>query len=101
MSKIIKPGDYPENNKVECDGCHCLFKYYNTEIHVDMTTPDEESLLGGFGIHRWVECPQCKNRVTLSCQFTESKPFEDFIEFFKNLFKRKEENNGENRNIKS
>lgn len=102
MSQIIVPGHYPEDNKIECEDCHCLFKFYNTEIHTDITTPDEMDLLGGFGVHKWVECPQCKHHMTLSCTFTESRPFEDFMNFFRNIFKRKgEDNDGKNRDIKS
>lgn len=50
MSKVIKHGTYPEENKITCNECGCVFKYFNSEIDVNMTTPDEEAFFGGFAI---------------------------------------------------
>ena len=41
--EVIKNGTYPEENTVICKECSCEFKYYNSEIITDMTTPDEQS----------------------------------------------------------
>lgn len=69
MAKIINNGYYPPENIAECDGCHCKFKYYNSEITIDTSTPDEEDLFDGFGISKYVKCPQCGNEVMVSCNF--------------------------------
>lgn len=89
MSEIIIKGKYPEENKVECPECKCYFQFYTEEVQVDMTTPDEMDLLGGFDVHKWIRCPQCNCRVTLQCHFTEDRPLESLNEFFRKIFKHK------------
>lgn len=89
MPEIIIRGHYPENNKVECPECKCYFQFYTEEVNVDMTTEDEMDLLGGFGVHKWIRCPQCNCKVTLSCEFTEDRPLESLHEFFRNIFRKK------------
>ena len=52
MPEIIKHGKYPEKNKHTCEECGCEFKYWNNEVEVSMTTPDEESFFGGLVVCR-------------------------------------------------
>lgn len=89
MSQIIKKGKYPEKNKITCEGCGCLFQYYNKEVVIDMTTPDEQSFLGGFGVHKYIRCPQCNEVCTISCEFQEDKDiFTEIKEWFCGRFKK-------------
>ena len=84
--KIVKPGKYPEDNRCVCESCKCEFLYYDMEVHTDMTTPDEVSMFGGFGVHQYVECPECKTRNTINYTFTEERDFIDsIIDWFKSI----------------
>lgn len=85
--KIIKNGTYPENNKIKCEKCGCEFQYYDTEIITDMTTPDEEDMFNGFGVHKYLKCPTCKAICTISCNFTpKESSFTKIKEWWNNLF---------------
>lgn len=85
--KILKKGNYPKENIMICKKCGCEFQYYNTEIIIDMTTPDEESFLGGFGVHKYLKCPTCNAICTISTDFIEHKSiFTEIKEWWKNLF---------------
>ena len=102
MPEIIKHGKYPEKNKHTCEECGCEFKYWNSEIKVDMTTPDEEAFFGGFGCMKTIKCPECGHLICLSYNFTES---ESFIDKLCDIFKlkkkeKKEKNENENENEK-
>ena len=77
--EIIKPGKYPEKNVVTCDKCECEFKYHDSEVNIISTTPDESSFLGGFGVHKYVECPTCKHKVTIECTFIEDNNWIDSL----------------------
>lgn len=106
MAHILEEGHYPEKNKVECESCKCYFEYYDTEIVVETSTPLEMDTFCGWGIHKYVVCPQCNHKNTLLCEFYEDPSIFDgisrFIDKIKNIFKKKEGNeNGKNRNIKS
>ena len=72
--KIIEQGEYPKENIIKCKECNCEFQYFNSEIIVDMTTPDEEALFGGFGVYKHIKCPCCKGDVEISCSFEETVP---------------------------
>lgn len=90
MPKIIKNGEYPEQNKIECEDCGCIFLYYNSEVEVSISSPDEQDLLGGFGVHKYIKCPECNHVCTISCDFIEDESFiESFINGLKKLFNRK------------
>lgn len=85
--KVLKKGKYPEENIITCEKCGCEFQYYDTEIIVDMTTPDEESFLGGFGVHKYLKCPTCNAICTISTDFIEHKSiFTEIKEWWKDLF---------------
>ena len=89
--EIIKKGEYPENNKIICEKCKCEFKYYDSEIITDMTSPEVEDFLGGFGVHKYVRCPTCNNVCTISCEFTKYEPFKWFKNFINKFKIRKED----------
>lgn len=78
--EIIKPGNYPEKNIIKCKECNCEFRYYNSEVIVEMSTPEEVDMFDGFGVYKYVNCPQCHTNCTISCDFTEK------IGFFKRIF---------------
>lgn len=85
--KVLKKGKYQKENIITCEKCGCEFQYYDTEIIVDMTTPDEESFLGGFGVHKYLKCPTCNAICTISTDFIEHKSiFTEIKEWWKNLF---------------
>ena len=44
-----------------------------------------KSYYGGFGIHKYVKCPTCNNRVTIYAEFIED---EDIFTSFGNLLKK-------------
>lgn len=48
--KIIKEGEYPSNNKIICNGCNCVFQYYDSEIQTRAPTLDEIEFFGGLHI---------------------------------------------------
>lgn len=85
--KVLKKGKYQKENIITCEKCGCEFQYYDTEIIVDMTTPDEESFLGGFGVHKYLKCPTCNAICTISTDFIEHKSiFTEIKEWWKDLF---------------
>ena len=94
MPKIVVEGKYPENNKTVCDECECIFQYYTREVHTDFTTPDEEAFFGGFGMYKWIRCPQCGNKVILDYSFEETDPFPGLTKLI-NKIKSKFKNKGE------
>lgn len=85
--KVLKKGKYQKENIITCEKCGCEFQYYDTEIIVDMTTPDEEGFFGGFGVHKYLKCPTCNAICTISTDFIEHKSiFTEIKEWWKNLF---------------
>lgn len=85
--KVLKKGKYQKENIITCEKCGCEFQYYDTEIIVDMTTPDEESFLSGFGVHKYLKCPTCNAICTISTDFIEHKSiFTEIKEWWKDLF---------------
>lgn len=101
MAEIIKPGKYPEKNKHICEECKCEFRYYDSEVTTEFTTPDEESFLGGHGVYKYIYCPQCNTKCILHADFTEFDSFGNVMDGMKNLgaaivntFKRKGDKHG-------
>lgn len=85
--KILKDGIYPEENIITCKKCGCEFQYYDTEIITDITTPEEESFLGGFGVHKYLKCPTCNEICTISTNFMKHKSiFAEIKESWQNLW---------------
>lgn len=100
---IIQEGDYPKGNQLECEECHCVFKYYNSEIEVDYTDPDESAFLGGFGTHQHIQCPQCNHRITIDIQFTkmDDTVVKNFIKWWNKKFSKEEKDSGKSKRIKN
>lgn len=89
MSEIIINGDYPEKNIIECDECHCKFKYYNQEVTTETSSPLEMETFCGWGITKYIKCPQCNNRIIICCNFyPDPDPIGDIIDKFSNLSKK-------------
>ena len=86
--KILKHGTINENHIVTCKECGCIFGYYDSDIIVDMSTPDEEALCGGFGVHSYVECPECKCTHTL---YTKFNPTVTWVDKLCDWFKKRKE----------
>lgn len=90
MATIIKKGKYPTKNILKCNECGCEFMYYDSETTYETTTQDEESFLGGFGSYRWINCPQCNNKIIFDEQFT---PYDSWIDnltkWIKNFLERR------------
>lgn len=85
--RVLKKGEYSKENIITCEKCGCKFQYYDTEIIVNTTTPDEESFLGGFGVHKYLKCPTCNAICTISTNFIEHKSiFTEIKELWKDLF---------------
>ena len=81
--KIIENGVYPKENIVECKECGCKFQYFNSEVVIDMTTPDEEAMFGGFGVYKHIQCPCCKRNVEISHSFKKKKTLSQKIQEWK------------------
>lgn len=90
--EIFEHGHCKPENIIICEECGCKFGYYNSDVIMDVTTPDEEALCGGFGVHKYVRCPECGHIYTLHTDFTPYVSWVDKLyEWFK---KRKEKRNG-------
>lgn len=92
--EVIKKGKYPEKNKVTCEECGTMFRFYNSECSYEYTTEDEESIFGGYGFSKSVRCPMCNHRNIIDSTFTPYEPnkfWEDFTttmaKFGENLIK--------------
>lgn len=59
MIKIIKKGTREIR---ECDNCGCLFSF------------DEEDILGGKGLQKYIKCPQCDYKVKILPSVTNKEP---------------------------
>lgn len=85
---IIKGGGYPIENKAICNECKCEFMYYNSEVITDSSSLDEQELLDGIAIYKYVLCPNCRNKITVSYNFYENESIlknikEKFMKFIK------------------
>lgn len=84
--EVLHNGNYPEKNIIECDECHCVFKYYDQEVRVESTTPDESEIFCGYGITEYIRCPECKNKLILSSKFyPDPDPIGDIIDKFNKI----------------
>lgn len=87
--EVLYTGNYPNKNRITCDECHCKFKYYDSEIDIETTSLEEQEFLCGYGITKYVKCPQCGHRVMISCNFyPDPDPIGDIIDKFSNLSKK-------------
>ena len=87
--EVLYTGDYPDKNIVECDECHCKFKYYDSEVQVETSSLEEQEFLCGYGVSKYIKCPQCGHRIMTSCNFyPDPDPIGDIIDKFSNLSKK-------------
>lgn len=89
MSKIIENGDYPEKNLVTCDECNCTFKYYDNEVIIETSSLEEQEIFCGYGVTKYIQCPQCKHKIMTSCNFyPDPDPIGDIIDKISNIGKK-------------
>lgn len=87
--EVLYTGDYPDKNIVECDECHCKFKYYDSEVQIETSSLEEQEFLCGYGVSKYIKCPQCGHRIMTSCNFyPDPDPIGDIIDKFSNLSKK-------------
>lgn len=87
--EVLYTGDYPDKNIVECDECHCKFKYYDSEVQIETSSLKEQEFLCGYGVSKYIKCPQCGHRIMTSCNFyPDPDPIGDIIDKFSNLSKK-------------
>lgn len=87
--EVLHNGDYPDKNIVECDECHCKFKYYDSEVQIETSSLEEQEIFCGYGVSKYIKCPQCGHRIMTSCNFyPDPDPIGDIIDKFSNLSKK-------------
>lgn len=87
--EVLYTGDYPDKNIVECDECHCKFKYYDSEVQIETSSLEEQEIFCGYGVSKYIKCPQCGHRIMTSCNFyPDPDPIGDIIDKFSNLSKK-------------
>ena len=87
--EVLYTGNYPDKNRITCDECHCEFKYYDSEVQVETSSLEEQEFLCGYGITKYIKCPQCGHRIMTSCNFyPDPDPIGDIIDKFSNLSKK-------------
>ena len=89
MSEIIEPGKYPEKNRIACNECNCIFNYYDHEVMVESSSLEEQEIFCGYGVSKYITCPQCGHKIQLSCNFyPDPDPIGDIIDKFASLGKK-------------
>lgn len=68
--KILKHGDYPEENKIKCKECGCEFQYYKSEIKTTCSSYEEYETFGAFATLKYVTCPECKYKIEIDRNIT-------------------------------
>ncbi len=63
--KILKHGNYPEENKIICNECNCEFQYFGSEVKTEYSTYEEYETFGVFATFKYVICPECKHRIEI------------------------------------
>lgn len=87
--EVLYTGNYPDKNRITCDECHCEFKYYDSEVQVETSSLEEQEIFCGYGITKYIKCPQCGHRIMTSCNFyPDPDPIGDIIDKFSNLSKK-------------
>ena len=87
--KILKHGDYPEENKVICEECNCEFQYFNSEIQTKYSTFEEYETFGVFATFKYVTCPECKHRIKIY-RNVEYEHREGLLAKIKKFFKKED-----------
>lgn len=88
---ILKQGKYPENNRIVCKECGCEFQYYNSEVITETSSIQEQEMLGGYSIRKYINCPNCKTNCEIYFKYYEDTYisfFTEIKEWFKNKFRK-------------
>ena len=67
--EVLHNGKYPDKNMIACDECNCIFRYYNSEILIETSSLEEQEAFCGYGVTKYIKCPQCGHKITTSCNF--------------------------------
>ena len=87
--EVLHDGNYPDKNMIACDECNCIFRYYDSEIQVETSSLEEQEIFCGYGVSKYIKCPQCGHRIMTSCNFyPDPDPIGDIIDKFSNLSKK-------------
>lgn len=90
MAKIIESGKYPEENIKTCPSCGCKFQYYYSEVITNTSDQSNDWYFDGYYVLKYVKCPQCKNKVTISqdfYDFSEPSWVDKLVEWVKKSWK--------------
>ena len=87
--EVLHNGKYPDKNMIACDECNCIFRYYNSEILIETSSLEEQEVFCGYGVTKYIKCPQCSHKIMTSCNFyPDPDQIGDIIDRFSNLSKK-------------
>ena len=87
--EVLHNGKYPDKNMIACDECNCIFRYYDSEVLIETSSLEEQEAFCGYGVTKYIKCPQCGHKITTSCNFyLDPDPIGDIIDKFSNLSKK-------------
>ena len=84
--EVLYTGNYPDKNIVECDECHCKFKYYDSEVQIETSSLEEQEFLCGYGVSKYIKCPQCGHIIDKFSNLSKK--------FIDKIFKRNKKKEG-------
>ena len=87
--EVLHNGKYPDKNMIACDECNCIFRYYDSEVLIETSSLEEQEVFCGYGVTKYIKCPQCGYKIMTSCNFyPDPDPIGDIIDKFSNLSKK-------------
>ena len=87
--EVLHNGKYPDKNMIACDECNCIFRYYDSEVLIETSSLEEQEVFCGYGVTKYIKCPQCGYKITTSYNFyPDPDPIGDIIDKFSNLSKK-------------
>ena len=87
--EVLHNGKYPDKNMIACDECNCIFRYYDSEVLIETSSLEEQEAFCGYGVTKYIKCPQCGHKIMTSCNFyPDPDPIGDIIDKFSNLSKK-------------
>ena len=87
--EVLHNGKYPDKNMIACDECNCIFRYYDSEVLIETSSLEEQEAFCGYGVNKYIKCPQCGHKITTSYNFyPDPDPIGDIIDKFSNLSKK-------------
>ena len=87
--EVLHNGKYPDKNMIACDECNCIFRYYDSEVLIETSSLEEQEAFCGYGVTKYIKCPQCGYKITTSYNFyPDPDPIGDIIDKFSNLSKK-------------